>query len=450
MTITPINKYSHISFATIKTFTDEIHLTTVLRAGQAFRWRKINDIWSCSYENGIICLRERYQGKNMCIDHAFLENRFDSKGLYQVSDHKSKEIVFHYLNLKDSLREYHTHWSKVDGKFPQKRLIKNTLEEKISDVGHGVRILNQNPWETLISFIISSNNNIKRISQLCETLSFAYGNYLGEIDNVPYYSFPKPIDFLKSGQTQIDLTLLEAELRKLGFGYRAKYISNTVNMFLIDEKLWIKLHSTQDDESCIEFLRLFPGVGPKVADCVALMGCGRHDLVPIDTHVWQFVQGKYKQEYLNWISKLPQNDNNSVLKTNLKKSLSNKAVDVKLYPFIRQFFKELWGLKPGWAQAVLFAAKVDLSNGINSPEDVERLKLKASIVDHLKEEVLIKQEEITFEQRLQKDIRIKIEETEIKQETGIKQEIDYEMNSYEDLASQRKKRRRLVQTKNPF
>lgn len=158
-----------------------------------------------------------------------------------------------------------------------------------------------------MSFICSSNNNIARISQMVEKLCTNYGDLVGTIDGYSYHDFPRP-----EALTGEDV---EGRLRGLGFGYRAKYIYQTAVMVAKDrEKGW--LDSLRNPESpafgvepspggdmkpegrdgyrdAHEKLLELQGVGPKVADCVSLMGLGWGEAVPVDTHgmkleIWIF------------------------------------------------------------------------------------------------------------------------------------------------------------------
>ena len=164
----------------------------------------------------------------------------------------------------------------------------------------GVRILKQDAWEALVGFICSSNNNISRISQMVEKLCLNYGPFLGYIDQTPYHDFPTPESLTDSK--------VEQHLRQLGFGYRAKYLWQTAKLICSKDGSW--LDSLRNPESPLlgmkpgsagdwkvegrdgyrrahEALLELQGVGPKVADCVCLMGLGWGEAVPVDTH------GKY-------------------------------------------------------------------------------------------------------------------------------------------------------------
>jgi N-glycosylase/DNA lyase len=188
--------------------------------------------------------------------------------------------------LTSNLTDLYNQWSDSDPNFKKKAL--NFT---------GIRILRQDAWEALVSFICSSNNNIARISQMVEKLCTNYGNLVATIDDRAYHDFPAP-----EALTGKDV---EARLRELGFGYRAKYIYQTAVMVLEKEKGW--LDSLRNPESpafgvapspggemhpegregyrdAHEKLLELQGVGPKVADCVCLMGLGWGEAVPVDTH----------------------------------------------------------------------------------------------------------------------------------------------------------------------
>lgn len=365
----------------------EMCLSKVLRSGQAFRWRNIDGIWSCALNNQIVLLRENPDTSS--------EEYIEYMGIPEIPN--LNIFLNSYFNLNVSIIELHQHWSNIDKNFQFKEESNNALTsgletppktpEPLQITTNGVRILNQDPWETLVSFIISSNNNIKRISQLCEVLCISYGKLIGYYSDMPYYSFPTPYDLfrLESNNEEVSETKkqrLESELRSLGFGYRAGYIMKTAFEMIKDNKLYIQLKNDQweNDDKCIQFLKQFNGVGPKVADCVALMGCKRDDLVPVDTHVWNILKNKYKYEFNEWVDNNKNWDeiSNGIPKSNIKKSLVNKAVNVKMYPLARQFFKDFWVLKAGWAQAIVFADVIKLDNGINNVDDLNKLIDKVS------------------------------------------------------------------------
>lgn len=168
------------------------------------------------------------------------------------------DIVRDYLNLDVKLGDLYEQWSASDAHFLKK-----------SGTFAGVRILRQDPWENLCSFICSSNNNIKRISQMVENLCTHYGTPITSYQGIDYFDFPTPL--------QLSGPKIEEELRALGFGYRAKYIHRTAQAVstrseglqaLIDLR-------TKPYAEAHEALLEYTGVGPKVADCVVCLTASR-------------------------------------------------------------------------------------------------------------------------------------------------------------------------------
>lgn len=206
------------------------------------------------------------------------------------NDHKDDQllpIIQHYFHLSSNLTDLYSHWSSRDPNF-KKKAAQFT----------GIRILRQGAWEALVSFICSSNNNIARISQMVEKLCVNYGPFVGTVGGRAYHDFPSPEAL--AGKD------VEGNLRRLGFGYRAKYIYQTALIVSQDrEQGWLdglsnpespafgveakaggemKPEGRQGYRDAHEKLLELQGVGPKVADCVCLMGLGWGESVPVDTH----------------------------------------------------------------------------------------------------------------------------------------------------------------------
>ncbi|KAF4455149.1 N-glycosylase/DNA lyase [Fusarium austroafricanum] len=240
-------------------------------------------------------------------------------------------LLRHYFNLDTSLEPLYKQWSNADSNF-----------KKRAPQFEGVRILNQDAWETLICFICSSNNNITRISQMVHKLCKHYGPFIAYMGDEPFHDFPTPQDLTGDD--------VEVRLRDLGFGYRAKYIAETARV-VANEKPETWLESLRNPEQpgfnttlvpknqhanykeAQEQLLALKGVGPKVADCVCLMGLGWGEAVPVDTHVWQIAQRDYK----------------------FGKSKA-KTLNKATYDAVGDHFRNLWGPYAGWAHSVLFTA----------------------------------------------------------------------------------------------
>ena len=152
--------------------------------------------------------------------------------------------------------------------------------------GSGIRILRQDKWETMVSFIISQNNNIPRIKGCIENLSRSLGEYLGRFGGRDCFGLPEPE------------VLAEASLEDLApvrLGYRAKYLIETGKMVAEEgrESLEKLADPALSHEEVLEALRRYPGVGPKVANCIALFGLGRMDSFPLDVWMKRVMAGLY-------------------------------------------------------------------------------------------------------------------------------------------------------------
>lgn len=137
-----------------------------------------------------------------------------------------------------------------------------------------LRILKQDPWEAVVGFILSSNNNLFRIRKTVLDLSKNYGNKLAEAEGLVAYSLPAP---------EVMADLSSDALRALGAGYRDKYLIETAHMVAAGK---FDLHRPYDlaYNEAKKYLMQLPGVGPKVADCILLFGYGKKDAFPVD--VW--------------------------------------------------------------------------------------------------------------------------------------------------------------------
>ncbi len=165
---------------------------------------------------------------------------------------------------------------KTDYSLIKKQLHKFEILKKPINFGKGIRILKQDLFETLISFIISANNNIKRIQLILSRLREKLGENMGD-----YFAFP----------TQEKLLSVDEKFFKdIGAGYRASYLYKVVRQ--VDrEKLesWRNLPSKELRNNLIAL----SGVGPKVADCILLFGYGKKDVFPVDTWIHQMYNKFY-------------------------------------------------------------------------------------------------------------------------------------------------------------
>ena len=163
-----------------------------------------------------------------------------------------------------------------------------------AEYGRGIRILSQDPFECVISFIISQNNNIPRIKKIIESLSLRCGTPIELCEEAKKHtssssslcSFPSAEALFARG---------EAGLFELKTGFRAKYIFDAVSRTIDGRLSFEKIYAEPDIERAIELLCEVKGIGRKVASCALLFGFNKYDAFPID--VWmKRVAEKYFSE----------------------------------------------------------------------------------------------------------------------------------------------------------
>ncbi len=236
---------------------DSFELKHIFDCGQCFRW---NEEQNKSY-TGVI--------KQGVLNVQKEDEKIIFKGMLNGD---IKDIVTNYFDLKTNYSEIKDALSKIDENV--------SLSVKYGD---GIRILNQDLWETIISFIISANNNIPRIKGIIERLAERYGQ---EIiwNGKKYYTFPTPEE-LKSVSTQ--------DFRELGTGFRDVRLYETTQMVL-EKRVDLKELYNISTLEAREKLLLLSGVGPKVADCILLFSdLKRFDVFPIDVWVRRVMNELY-------------------------------------------------------------------------------------------------------------------------------------------------------------
>ena len=248
---------------------DSFNLKDIFECGQCFRWNKENDgSYTGVFKNNVLNIK---QDKENTI----------FKG---ICNGNIEEIISDYFDLKRDYKSIKNKLSKID--INMKQSIK---------YGEGIRILNQDLWETIISFIISANNNIPRIKGIIERLSETYGSKI-KWNNKIYYTFPTP-EQLKNVTVQ--------EYRNLGLGFRDIRLYETTQMVLSKKINLIELENEANTEYVREELLKLSGVGPKVADCILLFSTlKRFEAFPIDVWVKRVMNELYiKCEDENSINK---------------------------------------------------------------------------------------------------------------------------------------------------
>lgn len=158
---------------------------------------------------------------------------------------------------------------------------------KAASYGSGIRILRQDLWEMIISFIISQQNNIKRIRKCIHLLCGRYGEEKRTKSGKRYYDFPKP--------EALAGALLE-DLYACNLGYRSRYIRDTAVSICQGEVNLDALKRMDYEEAKAELLKL-RGVGVKVAECICLFALHKTEAFPIDTHIHKVLQQQYPEGF---------------------------------------------------------------------------------------------------------------------------------------------------------
>ncbi|MDU2266508.1 DNA glycosylase [Clostridium celatum] len=238
----------------------DFNIKQILECGQCFRWERITDT------NYIIVAFRR---------------------VIEVVQEGNKVIIYN-TNMKD-FNEIWKSYFDLDRDYGviKEELSKDELLRKSVEFGYGIRILNQDPFEILISFIISARNSIPSIMKTIKKISEKWGDKLEYKGNI-YYAFPTP--------EQLKKATLD-EIKETGASFRSKYIVDTIGNVnaaieakqkgeLTEELRQFDLDyikSLPSDE-CHKALQNFMGVGAKVADCIMLFSMGKHSAFPVD--VW--------------------------------------------------------------------------------------------------------------------------------------------------------------------
>ncbi len=245
------------------------NLEHIFECGQCFRWNKQPDgSYTGIYKENVFNVKQN-------------GNDFIFKGFCQGD---IKNIIEEYFDLNRNYEEMKNTLAKID----------ESMATSIK-YGEGIRLLNQDLWETIISFIISANNNIPRIKGIIERLTTKYGKEI-VWNGKSYYTFPMPEE-LK------DVTV--EDYRKLGLGFRDIRLYETVHMVLDGKVDFNKMLKEKDTLKVREELLTLSGVGPKVADCILLFSnLKRLEVFPIDVWVRRVMNELYiKNEDENKVNK---------------------------------------------------------------------------------------------------------------------------------------------------
>ncbi len=279
-----------------------LDLSLSLSCGQAFRWEEREGWWE-----GIVggrLLRLQQEGNRI---------------LYNGT---TAPALWDYLAMDDDLPAI---LALID---------RDPVMHRSIEACRGLRILRQDPWEILISFICATNTNIPRIRKMIASLARCFGGRVPGADE-PLYSFPTPKALSGSGGDHLAACRL---------GYRDRYVAGTAAMVAEDPGLLERIAGLPFHEARAALLS-FPGVGPKAADCILLFGFHRLEAFPVDIWIRRIMHACY-----------------------VPPPPGMKGSSEKEDRRIRESGQELFGGYAGYAQEYLFCARELLEGeGIRSP-----------------------------------------------------------------------------------
>lgn len=240
----------------------------------------------------------------------------------------TRKHLLNYFQVETCLSGCYQRWcqdpvfakrARLSGTFA---FLRNIPSARMNDT-LGIRVLRIDPVENLFSFICSSNNHIGRISMMVQHLCRHFGPFIGHYAGHDFYDFPKVHDLTGSD--------VEAQLRLLGFGYRAKYISKAAQQLCKQSckpETYLTELRTAPYQDARDALMLLAGVGPKVADCVCLMSLDKRNAIPVDTHVRMIAEKWYNVR------------------------IKGKSLTATGYRQIQDHFVNIFGEDAGWAHVV--------------------------------------------------------------------------------------------------
>ncbi|KAJ1725242.1 8-oxoguanine glycosylase ogg1 [Coemansia erecta] len=338
----------------------ELRLDPTLTCGQAFRWKLTGpNEYTCAIFGHVVDLKQTPTTVLYRSLGTHCSDRYSDNGTHDI-----EASLRDYFQLGICLEDLCDQWVQVDPSFAQLR-----------SAQVGVRMLRQPVTENLLTFIASSNNNIKRITMLVDRLCQKFGHPIDTTKGT-FHTFPTIQELAQCAD-------LESTFKDLGFGYRAKYYATTVRSLTdthqCPESYLLGLRMRTLAEARVELLKL-SGVGPKVADCVCLMSLDKHDAVPVDTHIWQIAQRRYVARLRSGSDTMlesggivvPEDKRELVQGLVRQLSAGAKAPSTKSYEAAQQLIIALFGQYAGWAQGMLFSGDLDKAESSRLPNQPQK------------------------------------------------------------------------------
>ncbi len=225
-------------------------------------------------------------------------------------------IIKSILNSKTNFFRKNDNMQEIIKSISKDETVKKSVKQY-----EGLRIFKQDPFQCMISFIISSNSNIQKIKNSLEKISKKFGKKV-KIQNKEFFLFPKPE---KLANASIE------EIKKCGVGYRAPFIKQASKMIVL-KKINFKYLEKCDYQEAKKNICLIPGVGNKVADCILLFSLNKLEAFPLDTWMIKILEKYYSNQF----------------------NIETKTITEKQYQILHEKIVNYFGPYCGYAQQFLF------------------------------------------------------------------------------------------------
>jgi len=262
-----------------------IDIDNSINSGQVFLWQKSKNYWYGIDGQNILKINQKGKIKSM-------------------------------QNMKTSFLRENDDIEKIIKSISKDKTIKKAVKKY-----EGLRIFNQDPFQCMISFIISSNSNIQKIKSSLEKISRKFGKKV-VIEDQEFFLFPKPEKIAKASIS---------EIKTCGVGYRAPFIKEAAKM-VTEKKINFEYLKNSNYDETKRNLRLIPGIGNKVADCIMLFSLNKLEAFPLDTWMIKILEKYYSKEF----------------------QIETKTITEKQYEILHEKIVDYFGPYCGFAQQFLF------------------------------------------------------------------------------------------------
>ena len=225
-------------------------------------------------------------------------------------------VIKSILNSKTNFFRKNDNMQEIIKSISKDETVKKSVKQY-----EGLRIFKQDPFQCMISFIISSNSNIQKIKNSLEKISKNFGKKV-KIQNKEFFLFPKPE---KLANASIE------EIKKCGVGYRAPFIKQASKMIVL-KKINFKYLEKCDYEEAKKNICVIPGIGNKVADCILLFSLNKLEAFPLDTWMIKILEKYYSNQF----------------------NIETKTITKKQYQILHEKIVNYFGPYCGYAQQFLF------------------------------------------------------------------------------------------------